>query len=414
MRNLLLLAVAALLICACNEKKSITVEVGNPIEIDRSGELVEIPMDEVNERLQLSANDNLIVLNENNRQVAYQITYDNKLIFPVDVKGGSSATYTVEVGTPEAFVTRASGRRYPERVDDIAWENDKVAFRTYGPALQATGERAFGYDVWTKSVPEMVVEERYALELNPETLARIDSLKKIDPKAAAELRNATSYHVDHGNGLDCYKVGPTLGGGTAALYYNEEIIYPYAYTEESEGVVDNGPLRFSMRLKYNPLTVGEDTNVVESRIISLDAGFYLNKAVISYSGLSNPVPVVTGIVLHEPEDEVEVVANASEGYISYVDPTENPDVDNGKIYVGAVFPAPVSEAKAVFFGTEEQADRGADGHVLGISEYIPGSEYVYYFGSGWSKAGFENSQKWVDYLSEFSQKIKNPLSVTLR
>jgi len=30
----------------------------------------------------------------------------------------------------------------------VAWENDRIAFRTYGPALQATGEKAVGYDIW--------------------------------------------------------------------------------------------------------------------------------------------------------------------------------------------------------------------------------------------------------------------------
>ena len=71
--------------------------------------------------------------------------------------------------------------------------------------------------------------EKYEGELNPETKARIDELKKTDPKAADELYKSVSYHVDHGNGLDCYKVGPTLGGGTAALMVNDTIIYPYCY-----------------------------------------------------------------------------------------------------------------------------------------------------------------------------------------
>ena len=45
----------------------------------------------------------------------------------------------------------ACGRQYPERLDDVAWENDRAAYRAYGPALQEKGARAFGYDIWTKS-----------------------------------------------------------------------------------------------------------------------------------------------------------------------------------------------------------------------------------------------------------------------
>ena len=96
-----------------------------------------------------------------------------------------------------------------------------------------SGERAFGYDVWTKyNTTEPVVEARYASELNPETKAKIAELKKTDPKAAQELYKSVSYHVDHGNGPDCYKVGPTLGGGTAALMPDGEIVYPYCYATQ--------------------------------------------------------------------------------------------------------------------------------------------------------------------------------------
>lgn len=62
-------------------------------------------------------------------------------------------TYKITPGTPEAFKTIACGKQYPERVDDIAWENDRIAFRTYGPALQATGEKAYGCDIWVNVYP---------------------------------------------------------------------------------------------------------------------------------------------------------------------------------------------------------------------------------------------------------------------
>ncbi|MCD8166374.1 MAG: DUF4861 domain-containing protein [Bacteroides sp.] len=413
MKKIFLLVATALFAFACGEAPVATVVVENPTSLNRNDEVVEVSMSEITAKLKSDGTEKLVVLNENGKQVAYQITHDQKLIFPAHVPANGTATYTIQPGTPEEFVTRAYGRRYPERVDDIAWENDKVAFRTYGPALQATGERAFGYDVWTKSVPDMVVEERYATELNPATLARIDSLKKTNPVAAAELRHSTSYHVDHGNGLDCYKVGPTLGEGTAALYIDDEIIYPYCYV--TENILDNGPLRFKVELTYNPLTVRGEENVVETRVITLDAGSHMNKTVVSYTNTPADAQVVTGIVLHEPEDEIEVVADATAGYMTYVDPTETPDIDNGKIYVGAAFPAPVKEVKPVMFGEEEAKDRvGANGHLLAISDYAPGSEYVYYWGSGWSKHIFNSPQQWNNYARDFAVKVQNPLTVTVK
>ena len=122
--------------------------------------------------------------------------------------------------------TVVTGKQYPERVDDIAWENDRTAYRLYGPALQKSGERAFGIDVWLKNTPELEVEQRYNTELsNHKRIQELKSKGKNDE--AFQLEIATTYHFDHGNGLDCYKVGPTLGCGAPALMENGRLVMPY-------------------------------------------------------------------------------------------------------------------------------------------------------------------------------------------
>ena len=145
----------------------------------------------------------------------------------------------------------------------------------------------------------------------------------------------------------------------------------------------------------------------------MDKGSQLNKAVITYTNTKEILPVATGIVLHEPNGG-QNAANAEKGYIAYADPTDNVNNNNGTIYVGAVFPANVKEAKPVLFSAEEAKDRGADGHVLAISDYEPDSEYVYYFGAGWSKYGFDSMEAWNNYLDEYAQKVRNPLTVTVK
>ena len=415
MKKILFVWMAAFVMVACNESKTVTVTVVNGLLLDRTGEMVEVSMGEVSALLQLSNDGQIVVNDAKGWEVPYQITFDEKVIFRVDVPAGASAVYTIKAGIPADVPVIACGRHYPERVDDIAWENDKVAFRTYGPALQATGERAFGYDVWTKyNTAEPVVEARYARELNPETLAKISSLKPVDPVAAAALRAATSYHVDHGDGLDCYKVGPTLGGGTAALMVEGRIVYPYCY--ETYEILDNGPLRFTLQLQYAPSRVADHSpGVVETRVISLDAGSYMNRAVVSYSGLNEPVEIAAGIVLHEPEGTAVIAADAANGYVTYADPTDNADAGNGTIFVGVVAPGRVKEAGAVYFSKEEKEKEraGADGHVLAVSDYEPGSDYVYYFGSAWSKAAIKDAAGWDSYVSEFARRVRHPLVVTV-
>lgn len=410
MKNLFLLCMTAFFCLACNESKTVTVTVTNPLAMERSGEMVEVPMAEVSAKLNLADTAQVVVLDAENQQVPYQITYDEKLIFPATVAANAATTYTIQAGTPIDVELKACGRQYPERMDDMAWENDLVAFRAYGPALQARGERGFGYDLFTKyNTTEPVLETFYQNELNKDVRARMAELQKTDPKAAAELGRSISYHIDHGYGMDCYAVGPTLGAGVAALMVGDTILYPWCYSTQE--VLDNGPLRFTVKLEFTPLTVKGDTSVIETRVITLDAGSHLNRTAVSYTNLQETLPITTGIVLHEPDGAV--VADAANGYITYVDPTTGPG--NGKILMGAAFPATVKEAKTVLFPAEEKKQRNnADGHVLAISDYEPGSEYVYYWGFAWDKADIKTPEAWNRYMAEFAQKVRKPLEVSIR
>lgn len=410
MKNLFLLCMTAFFCLACNESKTVTVTITNPLAMERSGEMVEVPMAEVSAKLNLADTAQVVVLDAENQQVPYQITYDEKLIFPATVAANAATTYTIQAGTPIAVELKVCGRQYPERMDDMAWENDLVAFRAYGPALQARGERGFGYDLFTKyNTTEPVLETFYQNELNKDVRARMVELQKTDPKAAADLGRSISYHIDHGYGMDCYAVGPTLGAGVAALMVGDTILYPWCYNTQE--VLDNGPLRFTVKLEFTPLTVKGDTSVIETRVITLDAGSHLNRTAVSYINLQETLPITTGIVLHEPDGAV--VADAANGYITYVDPTTGPG--NGKILMGAAFPATVKEAKTVLFPAEEKKQRNnADGHVLAISDYEPGSEYVYYWGFAWNKADIKTPEAWNRYMAEFAQKVRKPLEVSIR
>ena len=374
MKKLLLLCMTALFCFACNESKTVTVTVTNPLALERSNEVIEVSMETVTNRLGLADTAQIVVLNVDGQQLPYQITYDGKVIFPATVAANSSATYTIQAGIPESFDVKACGKCYPERMDDMAWENDLVAFRAYGPALQAKGERGFGYDLFTKrDTSEPILEGMYAKETDKETRAKLKELKKTEPEKAAGLLKELSYHIDHGHGMDCYAVGPTLGAGVAALMVDDSIIYPWCY--KSQEILDNGPLRFTVRLEFNPLTVKGDSTVVETRLITLDAGSHMNKTAVSYSNLKETLPI-------------------------------------GKIFIGAAVPTVVKDAKTVLFSEKEKKERNnADGHVLAVSDYEPGSEYVYYWGFAWDRADIKTAAAWNQYMADFAQKVRNPLTV---
>lgn len=408
MKKLPVLFLFSLLVaCGSKQPTDFIVTIANDQAFDRE-ELVEIPIHEIAKQVKLIDEEQYIILDAQGNQVVYQITYDDNLLFEANVKAGGEEAYTITVGEPIGTESQVYGRHFPESLDDMTWENDRIAFRAYGPASQRKGERAYGYDVWVKCVPEFVVEQRYALHLNPDTQAEISRLRRARKHVEAnELSNSVSYRVDHGNGLACYKVGPTLGCGATALMQGDNIIYPSGWQEYE--IMENGPLRFTIKLTYQPFIVGKDS-VVETRIISLERGSQLNKTIVSYAGLSQAMPVATGLVIH-PENPTAYVLDGDKRYIAYADPTDNADNNNGTIYVGAVMPNKVKETKPLMFSDKESRERGALGHALAFSVYKPHDEYTSYWGAGWSKYGFESMESWTDYLDRYAQCVRNPMKV---
>ena len=407
MKKLIVWAGVALL-TGCTEPAGLKVLVKNPTAVVRENEMMEIATEIVFERLQLKDTDQFVIYDEEGNEIPYQLTYDEKVVFPVDVDSMETVAFTFQEGEPEMVNTLVFGTQYPEWQDDLVWENDKMAYRVYGPDVQQRGQKAFGYDIFTKNVSEPVMESRYGLLLNEETWNTIKKLREEGHKELADsIENSISYHVDHGTGMDCYQVGATLGSGTTALMEGGKILYPYCYNDFE--ILDNGPLRYTMRLKFTPLAVKNDSNVVESRLIQLDRGAYLNKTIVSYENLTDRYKLATGLVIHEPYAD-RYKMNLQEGYMAYADPTQNVHNGNGIIYVGAVFPSNVQDMKVQLF--EKPIER-ALGHVLALNDYIPGDDFVYYWGAGWSKAGFATDDEWVSYLKTFAAKVRNPLIVEI-
>lgn len=382
----------------------VIITVTNPTDVQRQ-ELIEVDLAEVKSRLALAEGEMFVVRNAVGQQVMRQHTKDGKMLLDVAVRPGGQAVFTVTKGIPDNFKSVVSGQQYPERVDDIAWENDRTAYRIYGPALQASGERAFGVDVWVKNTPALEVKKRYVKELsNHDDIQQLKAEGK-DEEALA-LEQATTYHYDHGNGLDCYKVGPTLGGGAPALMVDGELLLPYCYKDYE--ILDNGPLRFTVHVSYNPVKVGKDENVVEHRIISLDKGSNFNKVIVWYEGLTAPTDLAMGPVLHQ-EDLKSIVL--TEDMVLYADPTDNPQGQNFQIYVGALFPEGVNETKQIM---NAEVVNGNAGHVVGITTLQPGQQYTYYFGSAWSKNDVRTFGEW-QLRSQWSlDAIKQPLQVELK
>lgn len=269
------------------------------------------------------------------------------------------------------------GREAPERKDDFAWENKFTAYRVYGPALEATGEITSGIDVWSKRVPNFV----------------IDSFYKHDAEGALTHNPALSYHKDDGVGLDSYLVGKTRGCGGTAVISDGKLWVSNNYTRLK--LIAGGPVRFQFDLTYAPWNAN-GIEVTETKRITLDAGAHLNKieSTFTFSG-ADTIQAAAGLAIHPGAD----FAALAEGHIVSVWDTPQ-DTTAGRIATGMI-EAPGQDAKVA------QLDKEG----LLIFPVHSGQTFTYYAGSGWSKADMPTQQAWNAYLQAKLYELNHPLQI---
>jgi hypothetical protein len=160
----LLILLFPLLVLAQTKK---TVEIQNNSDLARKEAVVAIKWENIVSSYPQIDTANFVVINsQTKKQVPFQLEHKGQkaiqnLLVQVTVKAKSNVILFIQKGKPEVFQTKTFARFIPERFDDFAWENDKIAFRAYGKALEKEKDNAYGFDVWVKRTERMVVNERY-------------------------------------------------------------------------------------------------------------------------------------------------------------------------------------------------------------------------------------------------------------
>jgi unsaturated rhamnogalacturonyl hydrolase len=254
---------------------------------------------------------------------------------------------------------RAFARFVPEAFDDVAWENDRIAFRAYGPALEGQQKTGSGIDVWVKSTRKLVIDRWY---------------------------KAGDYLHDHGEGLDCYSVGQGRGCGGLAIWNGKTLDVSRVW--KSHKIIRSGPDEAVIELSYAPWAAG-DRKVWEIRRITLKAGSNLNRMESTIDS-DKPDPLTVGIGINQRNAEGgEATLDKRKGMIAYWEPPQN---ENGSVACGVL----VDPATLVRLSN-------ADHHFLALLTVMPGKPFVYYAGAGWSKSGdFPNPLTWETYLREYA------------
>lgn len=373
--------------------QTLHVCIKNSSSIQRH-EIVEIDARQITARM----GREIVVRDASGIEQPSQFTHDGKFLIYASVRPKGEAVYTLHKGKPDKTEPYVFGRQYPERADDISFENDKIGFRVYGPATQQKGEQAYGNDVWVKRSPALMLDSIYALHFSK--TAEMDRLRKSGHKREADsLGTATSYHLDHGLGMDCYAVGPTLGCGTPALMRGGQLLFPWCY--ERYEILDKGPLRFSLLLHF-----GEMYGAREHRLITADRGSHFFRTTVWYEELHQASSLAAGIVLRPADTESLVMG---QNYAAYADPTMYPDKHQSQIFVAVAFP----EGNATITRLSPTAPTNA-GHAVGLVRQYQGKPFTYYFGAAWSDYDIPTFEEWQLHVKQFLRRHEMPLTVVCR
>ena len=243
-----------------------------------------------------------------------------------------------------AFADRAPAchvRFIKERKEDIAWENDKAAFRIY--SREVKDKVSSGVDFWTKHVDYPVIEKWYERNAKGE-----------------------NYHTDRGEGYDFYAVGRNRGvGGTGIMSSGGLVVSePYA----NYRIYSDTPDLVDFTLSYQPYEV-DGRMIYEKKRIRMVLGTYFYE-VTSTVETSDGKPAVLAVGLTD-FGAAKLEQNAEKGILALTEEISEKD--------GSIGGAVVADPKCV----KGFADSGKDRLIL--LNVNSGEPVTYYVGAGWSK-----------------------------
>ena len=369
------------------KEDTITIKVKNTLKKERSNETVVL----TKEFLKIKDLTSLGIRDKKSGELQVTQTVDidgdgvmDELLFQPKIAAKSKREYTIfQISENQRPKTEdfCYSRFVPERTDDYAWENNKVAFRTYGPRAQKMiednikgGTLSSGIDGWLKRVEYPIINKWYE----------------------KTTKGIGSYHQDTGEGLDNFHVGDSRGIGGVAVKIDS--IYYISKNFTSWKTITTGPIRTSFILTYADWDAAGN-KITETKKISLDYGNYLSKFEIMVSGTKE---VSAGITLHDKKGKIG--SNFKEGWLAYWEPLQDSEIGTGIV---------VPNKKLIGIENYLTSKPDLSNHYGTIK--VEDNKAIYYAGFGWKKQGtFTSKETWESYLSLFAQKINNPLIVTLK
>lgn len=268
----------------------------------------------------------------------------------------------------EEAAPRAFCRFVPERSDDFAWENDKIAFRAYGPALSKGTENG-GVDCWLKRVDYPIIDKWYQKHVEGGT-----------------------YHKDSGEGYDPYHVGASLGCGGIGLWVDGKLVTTETFTDYEVLTCEPGESVFELTYEWEH--GGHFYRQIKR--ISIKPGDRLFRSVSMFWKDGVPaknLPVAIGLTTHEGKAAVSTDLDA--GWVACWE-----TIDGSGLGTGLVMdPKSIRDYKLVKTDTPDAS------HALLIARTDEQGKVSWWAGYGWERAGeIKNALQWEKYLLDFKDR----------
>ncbi|MFD2906156.1 DUF4861 family protein [Sphingobacterium anhuiense] len=373
MKSLLSVALLLGITSSLSAQNKSSLLIHNTSSFERK-EVVSIPYEKFKQHFELKDTVFSILEEESKKPVIYQLEKRGKstpqnVLIAVHIAPKAKIELAVTATAPVKTASKTYARYVPERKDDFAWENNVVAFRAYGKALEGTSEDAQGFDFWSKRTDDLIIDEWY---------------------------KTGDYHADHGKGLDYYSVGQTLGVGDMALYFNGQIQYTKHYRRSE--VLDNGPIRSTFKLIYEPQEIEGQMISIEKEI-SIDAESQLSRINVNmHNATAAETPIVLGIAKRK-EANPNYTIYKKENFFAYWEPENKGNITGTAIILPHV--------KKDFIDTPTQ--------FLWNIAAKNNQTLTYYIGAAFNKAGkIENMDAWKAYLQQASEQIQKPLTISYK
>ena len=263
---------------------------------------------------------------------------------------------------------KVMARAVPERADDFIFENNLIAGRFYGEALEGNPTSP-GIDIWVKLPGALVANDWYA-------------------EATKEGGDHNYYHKDHG-GKDCYKVAVSLGGGASAPYINEKLCYPATNYRSSE-ILSESPSEISFVLHYPEWQAGK-VKVALDKKVTVFADCYFCKVEDTYTFDADSLTIAAGIFRHIKKETIEAEAFGEDYYAIWEHASDTSvEPEDGRIGVAVIMP----RADCVNLIDEER-------HGACLKKIASGETLEYWFGSCWSKGDIIGASMWFNLAATF-------------